>query len=73
MESAGIPLHASLVCGDYKLIHFAETDRYELYNLRDDIYERHDLSHEQPAKLQEMINLLNPTLKDKAALHPRRR
>ena len=64
---------SALVCGDFKLIHFAETNRYELYNLKDDISERHDLSQEQPAKLQEMINLLNATLKDKAALHPRRR
>ena len=64
---------SALVYGDFKLIHFPETNKYELYNLREDISESHDLSQEQPAKLQEMINLLNATLKDKAALHPRKR
>ena len=64
---------SAIVYGDYKLIHFAETNKYELYNLKDDIFERHDLSQEQPEKLQQMINLFNATLKDKAALHPRRR
>ncbi|MCQ2365952.1 MAG: hypothetical protein MJ056_02140 [Akkermansia sp.] len=63
----------AIVCGDFKLIHFAETNKYELYNLRDDISERHDLSQEQPEKLQEMINLLNAALKDKSALPPRRK
>ena len=72
-ESVGIPLQSALVCGDFKLIHFAETDRYDLYNLRDSISESHDLSQEQPEKLLEMINLLNANLKDKAALHPRTR
>lgn len=64
---------SALVYGDYKLIHFAETNRYELYNLADDISERHDLSQEQPAKLQEMINLLNSSLNAKSALPPRKR
>ncbi|MCQ2371210.1 MAG: hypothetical protein MJ058_04045 [Akkermansia sp.] len=73
VESAGIPLQSALVCGDFKLIHFAETNKYELYNLHDDISERHDLSQEQPAKLQEMIRLMNECLQATRAQHPRKR
>ena len=64
---------SALVCGDFKLIHFAETDTYELYNLHGDISERHDLSQEQPAKLQEMIRLMNERLQATRAQHPRKR
>lgn len=64
---------SALVCGDFKLIHFPETNKYELYNLRDDISERHDLSQEQPAKLQEMIRLMNERLHSTRALPPRKR
>ena len=73
VESAGIPLQSALVCGDFELIHFAETDTYELYNLREDISESHDLSQEQPAKLQEMIRLMDERLQATRALPPRKR
>jgi len=38
----------SLRCGDYKLIEFFEDGRLELYHLRDDIGETHDLAAERP-------------------------
>jgi arylsulfatase A-like enzyme len=39
---------SSIRVGDYKLLHFFEDDRIELYNLRDDISEDHDLAAEMP-------------------------
>ncbi len=37
---------SSIRAGDYKLIHFFEDDRLELYNLRDDLSEEHNLADE---------------------------
>jgi len=39
---------SSIRAGDYKMIHFFEDDRIELYNLKTDINESHDLSKEMP-------------------------
>jgi arylsulfatase A-like enzyme len=39
---------SSIRVGDYKLIHFFEDDRIELYNLREDICEDHDLAPAMP-------------------------
>lgn len=40
--------------GDWKLIHFFETDSYELYNLGEDIAETNNLISENPEKLEEL-------------------
>lgn len=40
--------------GDWKLIEFFETGKFELYNLHDDEAEQHDLAKENPARLEEM-------------------
>ena len=46
--------------GDFKLIHWFEEDRVELYNLVDDPYERQDLSKQMPKKVNELKkDLLN--------------
>ena len=37
--------------GDYKVIEFFEDGRLELYNLREDISEDHDLAGERPELL----------------------
>jgi arylsulfatase A-like enzyme len=39
---------SSIRAGDYKLLHFFEDDRIELYNLREDISEDHDLAAAMP-------------------------
>lgn len=39
---------SSLREGDYKLIEFFETGKVELYNLKDDISEEHDLAQKRP-------------------------
>ena len=41
-------------CGDYKLIEFFEDGRLELYHLRDDMGETHDLAAEQPDLAKEL-------------------
>jgi arylsulfatase A-like enzyme len=44
----GGTLGSSIRVGDYKLLHFFEDDRIELYNLREDISEDCDLAAEMP-------------------------
>lgn len=44
--------------GDWKLIEFYEEDRAELYNLKEDVGEQHDLSQQQPeqfARLRQQL------------------
>ncbi len=45
---------ASIRKGDYKLIEFYHWDKVELYNLKDDPGEQHDLSRQDPAKTAEL-------------------
>ena len=45
---------SSIRVGDYKLIHFFENDRVELYNLREDISEDYDLAKEMPVLAERM-------------------
>ncbi len=50
-----VPLSA-IISGDWKLIYYYEYERYELYNLKDDISEQNDLSSKN---VGEAINLLD--------------
>ena len=45
---------SSIRVGDFKLIHFFEDDRAELYNLRKDLSEDHDLTEEMPVLVKKM-------------------
>jgi arylsulfatase A-like enzyme len=45
---------SSIRSGDFKLIHFFEDDRFELYNLREDIREDHNLAEEMPAMVKKL-------------------
>ncbi len=45
--------------GDYKLIEFYKNTRVELYNLKDDVGEKHNLALEFPQKTKELQQLLN--------------
>jgi arylsulfatase A-like enzyme len=49
---------AAIRDGDWKLIEFYEFDQVELYNLRDDVGELHDLSVAQPQKTAELRSRL---------------
>lgn len=68
-HSSGWKPGSAIRMGDWKLIHFYENDNYELYNLKDDISEKNDLSVMYPEKvmllkkkLQEMIEDTNSSL-----------
>ena len=45
--------------GDYKLIEFYKNNRLELYNLKDDVSEKHNLAQELPQKTDELKQLLD--------------
>ena len=44
--------------GDYKLLEYFERDTVQLFNLRDDLGEQHDLSRTQPKKAAELRKIL---------------
>ena len=44
--------------GDWKLIEFFEDDRAELYNLKDDIGEQHDLAAKKPDQVKQLRRML---------------
>jgi arylsulfatase A-like enzyme len=62
---------AAVRAGDWKLIEFYEEDRVELYNLRDDIGETHDLAETKPEKARELVELLHRWQEDVGAKMPR--
>lgn len=56
--------------GDYKLIHYYETGKDELYNLSVDIGETNDLAEEMPDKVKQMVELMNQQLELVHATYP---
>jgi arylsulfatase A-like enzyme len=62
--------------GDWKLIRFFhdnpdQTDRFELYNLREDIGEKMNLAGKMPEKVEELNRMMDGFLKDTQALLPK--
>ena len=56
--------------GDWKLIYFEKYGRLELYNLKNDIKEQHNLATEDPQKTKEMARLLTERMKKYDAQRP---
>lgn len=56
--------------GDYKLIEFYEDHRVELYNLRDDLGEKKDLSGAMPEKAAELRRMLHEWRNEVGAAMP---
>ena len=56
--------------GDYKLIHYYEYDKYRLFNLRDDLSEKHDLAQEMPEQAKQLHAELMAWVKDTNAPVP---
>lgn len=56
--------------GDWKLIHYYEDGRNELYNLREDIGEVRDLAEQQPERVEQMWLALNAWLQEVGAKFP---
>jgi len=60
-------------CGNYKLIERYEDDSIELYNLKEDIGERRELSAAMPAKAKELRKMLHKWRDDVDANMPKRK
>ena len=56
--------------GDWKVIYFHKTSELELYNLKDDIGENHNLGKENAKKMKKMAHLLTLELKKRNAQMP---
>jgi arylsulfatase A-like enzyme len=56
--------------GDFKLVEVFETGKVELYNLRDDIGEQHDLATEMPELAEELTHLLHDWREMSGAVMP---
>ncbi|HEX7446929.1 MAG TPA: hypothetical protein VF306_05245 [Pirellulales bacterium] len=56
--------------GDYKLIEWFEDGRVELYNVREDLSEWHDLAGSMPDRVDQMRELLHGWRKEVAAAMP---
>lgn len=56
--------------GDYKLIEYYENNVVQLFNLRNDPAEQHDLQQSEPAKVKELQNLLHNWRKEVHAKMP---
>ncbi len=55
MQSPG----GAVRCGDYKLLEYFENNTIQLFNLKDDFEEQHDLSLSNPEKAKELQGLLH--------------
>jgi len=62
---------AAIRQGDFKLIHFYEDDRVELYNLREDLGETRNLAQRLPAKARQLRQKLDRWRADVAAVLPK--
>ncbi len=62
----------SVRCGDYKLIEFFEDNRLELYNLREDVSEGHNLAQDLPAITEKLHAMLIEWRESVAARIPER-
>ena len=60
----------TIISGDWKLIYYYEYDRYELFNLNDDISEQNDLSSTKPEIGNKLLDELNAWTADVRAPIP---
>jgi arylsulfatase A-like enzyme len=71
-QLGGTTPYSAIRSDDFKLIEFHDDMRLELYNLRDDIGELHDLAKEMPAKVEELRTKLHHWRKEVGAQMPSR-
>ena len=62
---------SSVIDGDWKLIHWIVSGRYELFDLKADPAEEHDLSVQMPERTDHMVQLLEGHLRESGAQHMR--
>jgi len=68
-NQGGIPTSA-IRAGDWKLIEFFEDHHLELYNLKNDLSETHDLAKQEPERVNELHEKLIAWQKDVGAKMP---
>ena len=66
----GATPYSAIRDGDWRLVHFYEDDRTELYHLATDPDEKHDVSATEKAKLAELRAKLDAWLKETSAQFP---
>jgi arylsulfatase A-like enzyme len=71
-QLGGTTPYSAIHAGDFKLIEFHDDMRVELYNLREDIGEKHDLAKEMPDKVEELRRRLHDWRKEMGAQMPTR-
>jgi arylsulfatase A len=69
-QLGGTTPYGAIRKGDFKLIEFFDDMRVELYNLKEDIGEQHDLAAQMPAKVQELRTRLHSWRKEVGAQMP---
>jgi len=62
----------TMIKGDYKIIYYYEYDRYELFNLAEDVSESHDLAQVEAARAQDMLAAMRAWVSDTDAPVPTR-
>ena len=70
VEEIGMGPATAVRKGDWKLIYFYGTQKAELYNLREDIGEQHNLVDKQPDKAAELMEDMRRELTEKEAQFP---
>ena len=71
-QLGGTTPYGAIRKGDFKLIEFFDDMRVELYNLKEDIGEQHNLAIEMPKKVEELRNRLHEWRKEIGAQMPTR-
>ena len=71
-QLGGTTPYGAIRAGDFKLIEFFDDMRVELYNLREDIGEQHNLAAQMPAKADELRARLHAWRKEVGAQMPSR-
>lgn len=66
----GYGAYSAILKGDYHLIYHWENGRTELYNIREDIGEEHDLAASHPGKVRKLAAELTAYLKERDAQRP---
>ncbi len=69
-EGPGYEPHSAMRLGDWKVIYFYQPQRWELYNLADDIGESHNRAAEEPERLAQMAQKLRRDLVNMGAQWP---
>ena len=69
-EGPGINLNCAIRKGDWKLVYYYETGEKELFNISDDIGEKHNLASRHPGKVKRLSSELGEYLRSVGADRP---